>query len=558
MANGLLARPRRDPAFPATIPFADRLLADRLRALCTEAIACHQGGRFAEAVARYEKILSLKPDLPEAHNDLGLALAELGRFDAAIVAYQRAIELKPKNPAALCNWGAALSHLDRFDEAEVKFRRAIAINPEFAGAHHNLSVILKESGRLAKARQAAERAIRLAPRKGSYYEHLAIVRSFVAGDRYIRALESLAEDGASLSPVDRIHVHFALAKAYEDIGRPENAFRQLLAGNGLKRQQIAYDEATTLARMDLTRELFTPDFMKSRQGSGEQSRVPVFIVGMPRSGTTLIEQILASHPKFFGAGELGLFEQATDVISDALHPSRSFPEMILATSGKHFRALGAHYLDKLVQRAPRAARITDKMPGNFLYAGLIHLALPNAAIIHAVRDPIDTCASCFSINFSRGQTHTYDLAELGRYYRHYQALMAHWHRVLPPGRIIDVHYEDLVADLEGVARRTIAHCGLTWDARCLDFHRTERSVRTASAAQVRQPIYKGSVGRWRKYEKFLGPLLAELEPSNGNSVRTISNVKENMHKTPPKPNADDEILSPRFFAVQESVPGVAV
>jgi hypothetical protein len=188
--------------------------------------------------------------------------------------------------------------------------------------------------------------------------------------------------------------------------------------------------------------------------------------------------------------------------------------MTLGMSGRHFRDIGARYLDKLAQRAPHAARITDKMPENFLYAGLIHLALPNAAIIHAVRDPIDTCVSCFSINFSRGQSHTYDLAALGRYYRYYQALMAHWHRVLPPGRIIDVHYEELVGNVEGVARHIIAHCGLAWDARCLDFQRTKRSVRTASATQVRQPIYKNSIGRWRGYESFLGPLLAELKPEN--------------------------------------------
>jgi Sulfotransferase family len=180
-----------------------------------------------------------------------------------------------------------------------------------------------------------------------------------------------------------------------------------------------------------------------------------------------------------------------------------------------------------VQRAPGAARITDKMPANFLFAGLIHLALPNATIIHAVRDPIDTCVSCFSVHFTKGQKHTYDLAELGRYYRHYQALMAHWHDVLPPGRIVDVQYEELVGDLEGVARRIIGHCGLAWDPRCLDFHRTVRSVRTASATQVRQSIYTTSIGRWRRYEKFLGPLLAELEAPSG-SIAT-ANPQEDIN-----------------------------
>ncbi len=513
MAKSLPAPPSRHSHMSAT---AAR--AEPLSALSAQALACHQAGRLAEAIARYEQILSLKPDLPEVHNNMGLALAELGRLDEAVEAYRRAIALRPDNPEALCNFGVALADLDRCDEAEAKFRRAIALDPGFAGAYNNLGLILKETGRAVEAGRAAEQAIRLSPKNASYYDNLAAVRSFAAGDRYVTALEALAADAASLSAVNRMHLHFALAKAYEHLGRSESAFRQLLAGNALKRAQIAYDEAATLASMDRTRALFTREFIKDRQGSGEQSAVPLFIVGMPRSGTTLIEQILASHPEIFGAGELRLFEQAADAIGDALPLSPPFPEMVLDMSAERFRTLGARYLDKLVQRAPGAARITDKMPANFLFAGLIHLALPNAAIIHAIRDPLDTCASCFAVHFTRGQPHTYDLAELGRYYRHYRALMAHWHRVLPPGRIIDVHYEELVGDLEGVARRIIAHCGLAWDARCLDFHRTERSIRTASATQVRQPIYKSSVGRWRRYENFVGPLVAELAPAHAASL----------------------------------------
>jgi hypothetical protein len=188
-----------------------------------------------------------------------------------------------------------------------------------------------------------------------------------------------------------------------------------------------------------------------------------------------------------------------------------FPEMASGLSGEHLRMLAARYLDPLARRAPGAARIVDKMPANFHFAGLIHLALPNATIIHVVRNPVDTCVSCFSVHFSQAQPFTFDLAELGRYYRHYQALMAHWHDVLPSGRIVDVHYEDLVDDLDGVARRIVACCGLAWDARCLDFHRNERPVRTASAVQVRQPIYTSSVGRRHKFENFLGPLRLELE-----------------------------------------------
>ena len=231
---------------------------------------------------------------------------------------------------------------------------------------------------------------------------------------------------------------------------------------------------------------------------------------MPRSGTTLIEQILASHPQVFGGGELWHFRKAVEGIRTALGGSPTFPELVSGMTGDDFRSLGVRYLAEIKPLARSAAHITDKMPANFMFAGLIHLALPNAPIIHTIRDPVDTCLSCFSKLFAGEQNHTYDLAELGRYYRHYQALMEHWHHVLPPGRILEVRYEDVVADLEGQARRIIAHCGLDWDPRCLAFHRTDRPVRTASATQVRQPIYNSAVGRWRVHEPFLGPLLAEL------------------------------------------------
>jgi Sulfotransferase family len=231
---------------------------------------------------------------------------------------------------------------------------------------------------------------------------------------------------------------------------------------------------------------------------------------MPRSGTTLVEQILASHPDVHGAGELALFERTAASVRASLSGAPAFPAVVRDMSGEHLQELGARYVTALRQLAPGAKRITDKMPSNFFFAGLIHLALPNATIIHVVRDPADTCMSCFARHFVKGQLHTYDLAELGRCYRRYETLMAHWHRALPRGRILDVRYEALVGDLEGVTRRVLAHCGLTWDPCCLDFYSTERSVRTASATQVRQPIYQNSVGRWRRYEAFVAPLLAEL------------------------------------------------
>jgi tetratricopeptide (TPR) repeat protein len=505
--TALAPEPNQKPAAVVTSE-----LADTLRALGDEACAHHVAGRFAEAVARYGQMLSLKADVPEIYDNLGHALSALRKPETAILAFECAFALKPDNPATLCNWGLALAELDRFDEAEAKYRCAIEVNPGFAGAYNNLGLLMKAKGRLSEASNTIEQAIRLAPRNIAYYNNLSAIRPFAAGDPFLAALEALARNCAALSAADQIHLHFALAKAYENTGQPERAFQHLHSGNTLKRRQIAYDEAETLGQMDRLCELISRDFIEAHQGCGEPSSTPVFIIGMMRSGTTLIEQILASHPQVFGAGELHLLDHTIGSIRRDLPGHPPFPDMVRAMSAGHFRALGARYLEKIARLAPAAARITDKMTVNFLFAGLIHLALPNATIIHAVRDPVDTCVSCFATHFTEMHAHTYDLAELGRYYRHYRALMAHWQAVLPPGRILDVRYEELIADLEGVARRIVAHCGLVWDAHCLDFHRTERTVRTASAAQVRKPIYTDSVGRWRKYESFLGPLFAELQP----------------------------------------------
>jgi hypothetical protein len=250
--------------------------------------------------------------------------------------------------------------------------------------------------------------------------------------------------------------------------------------------------------------------VRKRARDGDPSHLPIFVIGMPRSGTTLVEQILASHPLVHGAGELKVLDDIAGSVRDDGGTGIPFPEFVAAADGTALRQVGARYVAELKKFSPDTRRVTDKMPSNFFFAGLIHLALPNAPIIHTVRDPVDTCMSCFSKLFTAQQDHTYDLAELGRYHRRYQRLMAHWREVLPGGRILEVRYEDVVADLEGQARRIIAHCGLDWDPRCLAFHETARPVRTASATQVRQPIYTSAVGRARVYEQFLGPLLKEL------------------------------------------------
>jgi tetratricopeptide (TPR) repeat protein len=464
----------------------------------------------AEAMACYERALALAPGYAEAHNNLGNALQDLGELARATEHYERAIALKPDYAAAQNNLGNARVADGRFAESVACYERAIALQPDYGQAYHNLGIALHAVGEFRQARIAYEKAIDLAPQTPRYYRALLDVRPVVAGDRYMMAMESLAQDIASLSSVNQQELHFTLAKAYADLEQHERSFRHLLAGNALKRRDIAYDEHEILGFFERVATVFTPEMMQRMQGHGAPSAVPVFIVGMPRSGTTLVEQILASHPAVFGAGEREDLMREVDRIAPRDIAALAYPEVVPTLSGEALRQLGGSYLAALASAAPDAARITDKMPGNFAYAGLIHLALPNARIIHMRRNPIDTCLSCFSILFAVGQPQSYDLAEQGRYYRAYATLMEHWRRVLPPGVMLEVQYEDVVADVEQQARRIVAHCGLEWDDACLAFYETRRPVRTASASQVRQNIYRTSVGRWRHYEALLQPLIREL------------------------------------------------
>jgi hypothetical protein len=320
-------------------------------------------------------------------------------------------------------------------------------------------------------------------------------------------MERLARDPDRLNQEEQIDLHFALGKAFNDIGDPPRSFEHILAGNALMRRRVAYDEQLALGRFERIRSAFTADIMRDRAGRGDPCHAPVFIVGLPRSGTTLIEQILASHSKVFGAGELREMPRIAERIGGAEKPS--FPEAIATLPDRELNAIGGEYVRTVRRMSPVAERITDKMPGNFAFVGLIHLAMPNARIIHACRDVRDTAFSCFSLLFSGGHTYSYDLAELGHHCRAYLRLMQHWREVLP-GVMLEVRYEDVVTDLEAQARRIVGFCGLEWEDACVDFHRTERSVRTASAAQVRNPIYHTSIGRWRAHEGALQPLLQSI------------------------------------------------
>jgi Sulfotransferase family len=332
--------------------------------------------------------------------------------------------------------------------------------------------------------------------------HRAEIKTFRRGDPDLAALEKLATRD-DLPAKKTPYVHFALARACEDVGDYATAFRHLRKGNDSKRLQINYDEPRVSRLFQRIMSVFDRALLDRFEGSGDPSETPIFVLGMPRSGSTLIEQILAGHPQIHAAGELGDLENACK------RPA-PFPECIPALDASALLKIGQDYLARMQVLANGQTRVVNKLPDNFLRIGLIRLILPNARIIHTVRDPIDTCVSCYSKLFASGQHFSYELGELGRYYRRYCELMDHWVSILPSGAMLKVSYEDVVNDVEGQARRLIEYCGLPWDDRCVSFHKTTRPVKTASAVQVRKPLFRSSLQRWRKYKSAIGPLLQAL------------------------------------------------
>lgn len=447
---------------------------------------------------------------PSAEESYALGTAQYlaGKPDEAIVHFERAVALRPDAAEMHNDLGVALDAVARRTEAMEHYRRAITLKPGLADPYTNVGKLLMELGLIEAAQTAFAAAVALAPNRGAFYYNLAHVKRFTADDPYVRAMETLANNPAMLSEEDHLKLQFALAKAHADLGAHARSFQHLLQGNACKRRLISYDEAATIGELERIRRSFDTATLRRLGGSGNPSGLPVFIVGMPRSGTTLVEQILASHPDVHAAGELyDLDRIARGLAGD----SGAFPEIVADLTAARLRELGTAYLGGLKVEKPAALRVTDKMPWNFRFLGLIRLILPNARIIHIRRDPIDTCLSCFSKLFGANQEFSYDQAELGRYYRAYGGLMDHWRAALPPESMLEVVYEDLVADFAVQARQIVAYCGLDWNDACLDFHRTNRPVLTASAVQVRQPIYRSATEYWRPYRAYAEPLIQALD-----------------------------------------------
>jgi tetratricopeptide (TPR) repeat protein len=486
------------------------LKPDFVEAYSNLAGALRACGQFEEAVRCYQQAIALAPNNAQAHNNLGSLFGVLGQFDAARKCFTQALTLQPDYVEACNNLGNIFAKQGKFEQAVPWYQQALSLKSDDAVAHHNLGMALKGLGQFDAARLQFEAALALRPDFAEAHFQRADLKTFLPGDADLAALERLAAEPALLPAAKMLHVHFALGKALDDVGDYRRAFDQWLQGGALKRREVDYDERASEQLLRRIIKTFNPTLFDRLATSGDPAAAPIFILGMPRSGSTLIEQILASHPAVHGAGELPALNLVAHSVPGSAGRPIPFPACVSRLDATGLKRLGQAYLAALPALPDGKSRITDKETGNFWFVGLIHLMLPNARIIHTRRNPVDTCISCFSKLFAAGQIFSYDLAELGRAYRRYSELMEHWRAVLPAGVMLEVTYEDVVDNLPREARRMLEFCGLTWDEHCLSFYETRRSIATASNVQVRRPLYRSSIERWRHYEAHLGPLLDEL------------------------------------------------
>ena len=470
----------------------------------------YQRGDLAAAEAEYRATIALSPDHVEALASLGDMLVEADRAEEAMAFLSRVVELRPNSPEARAILGMAQSQLDRPQEAAASRRLAMSLEPERAAGWAKLGALNMVLGSLDEARRCVEKAIELEPGLAMAHITRLSLKDDSLSPEYLEGVEALAQGPRALPLRQLYSLRFALGRGYERLGRYDEAFRNISDGAGLRRSTLGYDEPAALQRLRRITQSFSPVLIHAKRSNGFNSELPIFVLGFPRSGTTLTEQILASHPDVHGAGELSFLSDLLPGLRVEAPLPLEFPESMALLSDDQLRRVGETYVDRIKSLAPNAARITDKMPENYALIGLIQMILPKAKIIHVRRNPVDCCLSCYATNFARGHRFTYDLGELGRYYRAYLEVMEHWRRTLPAGSMHEIFYERLVDSPEQESRQLIEYCGLPWDERCLAFHETERLVRTASVTQVRQPLYRSSVKRWRRYEKYLGPLLEAL------------------------------------------------
>jgi tetratricopeptide (TPR) repeat protein len=510
---------------------ADRPDRAKAQQLFNQANSRFEKGAYAEAVALYEKALELDPSHAESLNNLGASLPHVGRYEEAEQCFRQAIAIKPNYADPHGNLGILLRSKSQLVAAEAALRRALKLKPNYVEARINLGLVLTYLGRLRdgkacfakvlkatpgnvlalygteqiailegrfnEAEATLKRILELNPKMPAAWSALAGLRKMTIADAaWFAEAEEIATSG--ISPLEEANLRFAMGKYSDEVGNFAQAFQNYKRGNELlKNAADDYDRKKRSHTVDELIRGYSREAISTIEGAASDSMKPVFVVGMPRSGTSLAEQIIASHPAAHGAGELSFWE--------TLMVDQTGIRQGVLTRPVRVKVAEA-CLRVLEGRSADALRVIDKAPVNSDFLGIIYSVFPNARVIYMQRDPIDTCLSCYFQNFLTGLNFTFDLSDLAHYYHEHQRLMAHWRAVLPPGFILDVPYEELVGDQEAWSRKMLQFIGLEWDDRCLEFHKNTRQVVTASAWQVRQTIYNSSVARWRNYEKFIGPL----------------------------------------------------
>ena len=513
--------------------------ADTLQLL---ALVCKRQGNCEQALALMHHSLRVDPDQPHVWLNLGHTYAGTQQFDAAYEAYKQAVVRDQHNAGAHFGIGLMCRHLHSYKEAEAAFQIALHLQPHYPEAWRNLGIIyktqgnniaalkayahaleqdaanpvlhvnvghiFKSMGKCAEAEAAYSESIRLKPDFAEAHRYLAQARYYVdSSNPHIAQMEKLAHK-RELPDSERVHLCFALAKAYQDAGVVVKSWKYLKQGNQLKRKAYDYDAKATEQWFDDIIHAYPQQIVATQEGEGRLENTPIFIVGMPCSGASLVEQLIASHPDVHGAGELDALRMLVQRVWPRWYGD-SYPEAAHHMGAHHKLQLAGEYLRVLDHYLPEGkSRATDRMPENFRFIGLIHQLLPNAKIIHCVRDPMDVCVSIYRRYFAGNHPYVYDLRELGMYYRQYQRLMEHWCNVLPEGVMLDVPYEELVNDQQFHMRRLLDFCDLSWDDTRLAFHQTGRPVPIASAMQIHTPAQ--STDTWRKEADYLQPLLDAL------------------------------------------------
>jgi tetratricopeptide (TPR) repeat protein len=500
--------------------------------------------QVAEAEFAYRKAITLNPRYFEAYGNLATLLIQHDREDEALRVLGDALKIDAKNVSILIQvartqlskgnhahaeqacrlalqedansaeahamLGEVLHETDRFTDALESYEAALTLKPSLGEARNHYGICLKSVGRLEEGREQLLKSLELNPRAYGIYANLADMEKFTPDNPRFQAMEAIMKEASDPMSERYMALHFGLGKAYEDIGEYEKAFSHFQMGATLKRAKLKYDESETFGFFDSIRDTFGANYFANPPFQGEPSSLPVFIIGMPRSGSTLVEQVLSSHPQTCGAGEIKEFSRRMNGLRSRFPSLPKYPQIGIKMNQAHYKIVAEGYLSTLKSLGPTASRVTDKLLTNYYFVGMIHVMFPNAKFIHTKRNPVDTCLSAYTKLFKDDMPHSYDFGELGRYYKKYEELMAHWDKVLPPGVMKTIVYEDVVGNLETSARELLEFLGLPWDPTCLSFHESDRPVKTASVMQVRKPVYNTSVEKWRRYGARLQPLLDAL------------------------------------------------